>query len=428
MTTAGDESLAALVARQRPGWSLERAFYTAPEIFERERERLFSRYWILAGHASQLARAGDYFLFEVAGECLILIRDQTGDIRALYNVCRHRGSRVLLEPAGNVAALVCRYHGWRYARDGSLQYAAHMPEDFDPSCFGLRHAQVQVLEGLIFVCPGDAPAAGFGHVAEGLAPFLKLHGTAGARIARRTVFPVAANWKLTVENYLECYHCKIAHREYCGVEIKAERIGDGSPRAMAAYREREAQWRPLAESLGTALPDYGSGDDPRVGGPGAFFGAAYRAPLRDGYASATRDGQPAAPLMGAFTAHDGGETALGAGPFTYMLAYNDYAAWFQFVPRDALHSDLIVTWLVAGTARPGDDYDEERVAWLWTVTSQQDKAIIEANATGVSSPSYRPGPPGLLEQDVVGFRQWYLALMGAPGAVRSAGGSRYFGF
>lgn len=427
MTAAGDGSLDDLVARQRSGWSLERAFYTDPAIFEHERERLFSRYWILAGHAAQLPEAGDYFLFEVAGECLVLIRNADG-IHALYNVCRHRGSRVLLEPVGRVEGLVCRYHGWRYARDGRLQFAARMPEGFDPSCFGLRRAPVKVVEGLIFVCLGDTPAPGFDEVTRGLGPFLRLHGTAQARIARRTVFPVAANWKLTVENYLECYHCKIAHREYCGVEIKAERIGDGSPRAMAAYREREAQWRPLAESLGTALPDYGSGDDPGVVGPGAFFGAAYRAPLRERFLSATRDGQPAAPLMGGFRDYDGGETALGAGPFTYMLAYNDYAAWFQFVPRDALHSDLIVTWLVAGGAEPGKDFDEEGVAWLWTVTSQQDKAIIEANAAGVVSPSYLPGPPGLLEQDVAGFRQWYLGLMSTSCIPRTAGGSRYFGF
>jgi Rieske 2Fe-2S family protein len=197
---------------------------------------------------------------------------------------------------------------------------------------------------------------------------------------------------------------------------------------MAAYRERESQWRPLAESLGTALPDYGSGSDPSVPGPGGSFGAAYRAPLREGYLTGTSDGQPAAPLMGGFAAYDSGETALGAGPLSYMLAYNDYATWFQFVPRDALRSDLIVTWLIAGGARPGVDFDEERVAWLWTVTSYQDKAIIEANAAGIVSPSYAPGPPGLLEQDVAGFRRWYLGQMGGSDTAQPAGGSRYFGF
>jgi Rieske 2Fe-2S family protein len=133
--------------------------------------------------------------------------------------------------------------------------------------------------------------------------------------------------------------------------------------------------------------------------------------------------------MGGFTGYDGGETALAIGPFTYMLAANDYAVFFQFVPRDAVRSDMIVTWLVDGSAREGKDYDLARLTWLWTVTTEQDKSIIEANAAGVSSRRYAPGPPSLLEGDVAGFRAWYLALVGAPDRLRSLprrGGARYF--
>jgi len=420
-----------LAAAQRPGWSLDGAFYTDPAVFERERDTLFRNQWIMAGHVAQLARPGDYFLFDLAGENLILVRDRNGTVQGLCNVCRHRGSRVLLEACGNTASMTCSYHGWSYALDGALRAAPRMGEDFDPADFGLRHCAVMLLEGLIFVCPDAADPPDFGAAAAGLAPFLRLHGTGSARLAQRRVFPVAANWKLAVENYLECYHCKPAHREYCGVEIKAERIGDGSPSALEAYRKREREWRPRAEALGTWLPEFqcvpAAGGDPRR----AVFGAAYRAPLRATHLTGSQDGRGVAPLMAGFSAYDSSETALGAGPFTYMLAYSDYATVFQFVPRAAGSCDMIVNWLVSGEPETEGDVDLERLTWLWTVTTEQDKSIIEANAAGVASPSYAPGPPSLLEADLVGFRRWYLAALSGAQAPPTGGAvtaGRYFGF
>jgi Rieske 2Fe-2S family protein len=152
--------------------------------------------------------------------------------------------------------------------------------------------------------------------------------------------------------------------------------------------------------------------------------------LRESHASATQDGRPAAPLMGGFRDYDGGETALGIGPFTYMLAYNDYATFFQFVPRETERSEIVISWLVDGAAREGVDYDRERLAWLWKVTTAQDKSIIEANAAGIRSSQYEPGPSSLLERDLDGFREWYLALIGPESRrhrLARRGGGRYFG-
>src|SRR6185295_6982161 len=94
-----------LIARQQPGSSLDQAFYDEPAIFVRERARIFKNHWIMAGHVSQIPEPGDYRLFELAGESIILVRDAGGSVRAHYNVCRHRGSRVLLEAEGNARAL-----------------------------------------------------------------------------------------------------------------------------------------------------------------------------------------------------------------------------------------------------------------------------------------------------------------------------------
>ena len=242
-------------------------------------------------------------------------------------------------------------------------------------------------------------------------------------------FEIRANWKLVVENYLECYHCKPAHREYCAVEIKADGIGDGSPAARQRYEAREREWRAGAKGLDTLIAEVGTSlplDERLSRTP---IAVAYRAPLRASYVTATEDGRPAAPLMGRFRDYDGGETALAADPFTYMLAYNDYAVFFAFVPRDADHSDIVCTWFVHGEAREGSDYDLERLTWLWSVTTEQDKAIIEANSSGVRSPSYQPGPASLLETDLAGFREWYLSCIGAAGRASRLGnvrGGRYF--
>jgi Rieske 2Fe-2S family protein len=304
-----------------------------------------------------------------------------------------------------------------------------MPETFDRSCFGLLRCHVRELEGLLFICLAEDEAPEFGEIADRLRPYLALHGTAAARVAQQRAFPVHANWKLAIENYLECYHCKPAHREYCRVEIKADNIGDGSPAALARYEARDREWRARAEQLGTLLGEVGTRLPTNEHLRRAQMCAAYRAPLRASHVSATEDGRPAARLMGGFTEYDGGETALAAGPFTYMLAYNDYAVFFAFVPRDALSSDIVCTWLVHQDAVEGADYELPRLAWLWTVTTEQDKAIIEANAAGVASPSYRPGPPSLLETDVAAFREWYLSSVGPDtrlSRLPELTGGRYF--
>jgi Rieske 2Fe-2S family protein len=283
---------------------------------------------------------------------------------------------------------------------------------------------------LILVCLAQGEAPDVSAVADGLKPFLQLHGIAGARLAEQQHFPVQANWKLALENYLECYHCKPAHPQYSRVEIKVEKIGDGSPAAMARYQARNAEWVQAASELGTLLPDFAALLPLDASLPRAQLGAAYRAPLRAGYLSATEDGRPAAPLMGAFTDYDGGETALALGPFTYMLASNDHAVFFQFVPLDEVHSNMIVSWLVRADARETADYDLSRLTWLWNVTTLQDKTIIEANSAGVLSRHYEPGPASLLEQDLTGFRNWYLALIGpgeALGQLKRNDKGRYFG-
>ena len=87
--------------------------------------------WLYVGHASQVPERGDYFLFEIAGESVIVVRERARSVNALMNVCRHRGSRICDAATGHESRLTCRYHGWTYGLDGSLNAAARVPEGFD---------------------------------------------------------------------------------------------------------------------------------------------------------------------------------------------------------------------------------------------------------------------------------------------------------
>ena len=121
-------SLEDLISRQKPGFSLERPFYTDDGIFERDLAAIIARQWLYVDHASRLPEAGDFLVYGVAGEEIILVRGEDGEVRAFYNVCRHRGSRFCLESAGNARSFSCPYHGWTYALDGRLTAARRMPD------------------------------------------------------------------------------------------------------------------------------------------------------------------------------------------------------------------------------------------------------------------------------------------------------------
>src|SRR5262245_58115399 len=127
--------------------TLAQASFVSPEIFATERERIFYTRWLCVGHQSQIARAGDYFVQEVVGESLILLRDQNGEIRGYYNVCRHRGTRLCERDSGQLGETIrCPYHGWKYGLDGRLLGAPHMDkvDGFDKAAHSLHRVNLAV--------------------------------------------------------------------------------------------------------------------------------------------------------------------------------------------------------------------------------------------------------------------------------------------
>lgn len=403
-------NLTELIAQQKPGYSLEQPFYCSAEVFEHEMEVLISQRWLLVDHVSRIPRVGDYFLFRVGTESLILLRESESAVNGFFNVCRHRGSRICLEAQGNKKLLSCPYHGWTYGLDGTLRQPPLMPESFDKREHSLHRCHVKVHSGLIFVCISKSDPPDFDLCFANFSAILNFHGFENAKIAVQRNYPNAANWKLVVENFLECYHCMTAHPEYASVHPKEQLLalgagpGSGPASAEAKYRPVLEAWEAKARALGHPIPSLDQGPD------SLHMAQIARLPIATpDHDSETRDGKRACRLlMGDFKQCDQGETALVFNPWSFILASNDCAMMARFTPLDSLNTDVQLTWLVHEDAAEGTDYDPEHLTWVWDVTIRQDKQITVNNQAGILSSRYQPGPYSLHEARVVTFLQWYL--------------------
>lgn len=392
-----------LIAAQRPGYSLDQRFYTDPDIYALELERIVYRNWILAGHVSQFREPGDFRVFRVGGESAIIVHGNDGEIRAFANVCRHRGSVVCLESAGNTRKFSCPYHGWVYDIDGKLVAARAMPADFDFSTHGLHPVSCGLVHGLVFVCFSDSPPALDG-CREELAEPMAMFGFEDLKVAAYKEYAIPANWKLSIENYQECYHCATAHPDYARMHTlmldpkKRERVQAHMRDRMAACGVREF----FIDRIDTAAR------------PGEIGYGYSRTALFEGYLTGSKDGQPVAPLLGEFTNYDGGASDFSFGAFSFLLAYSDHVVAYVFTPVDLENSKCEIYWLVRGDAEEGKDYDVDELTWLWDVTTEADKTIIVNNYKGVCSRYYQPGPFSTMERAERIYVEWLLAELARP--------------
>ncbi|MDQ3674021.1 MAG: aromatic ring-hydroxylating dioxygenase subunit alpha, partial [Gemmatimonadota bacterium] len=186
--------------------------YHDPEVFTYEQEAWFGGSWVSVGRTEDAAGSGEYFLTTVAGESIIVVRGEDGELRAFYNVCRHRGATLVEEPCGALVRFQCPYHAWIYDLTGNLRPPRHteLLENFSIAEWGLVPVRLAVWQGYIFLdLSGEAPplAAYLGDLPGEFARF----DLGALRRARRIEYDVAANWKAIIENYEECYHCPGVH-------------------------------------------------------------------------------------------------------------------------------------------------------------------------------------------------------------------------
>ena len=186
--------------------------YTDPRFFALEQAHIWRKSWLLAGHIDEVPEPGCFRLWETAGQPVVIVHADSGDINAFYNTCSHRGAPVVTDPSGKRPRLTCKYHGWSYSHDGDL-VALRDPEDFrglDYSCRGLTKIRCERFGNLIFVNFDDhAPTLRewLGPMAEEWEEFQ----FDKCRLAARHIFDLNCNWKIAMEANTEVYHVRSIH-------------------------------------------------------------------------------------------------------------------------------------------------------------------------------------------------------------------------
>ena len=335
--------------------TLPQRYFVSPEVFAEEQTKIFATQWVCVGHQSQLANAGDYFVQQVAGESLVVVRDQQRAVRAFYNVCRHRGTRLCEEASGHSAAIQCPYHAWTYALDGRLLGAPSMDAvpGFDKADFSLHAVNLQLWEGFIFVSLADAPKP----LAEVFAPLAGkfMHWNLPAlRSARRIEYEVAANWKLVFENYSECYHCPLVHP------------------ALSKLSPSDSAENDLSEG-------------PFLGG---FMSIAKGQSL-------TMSGKACALPVGDVGEEDHARVFYySISPNMLLSLHPDYVMAHLIWPQSPGRTFVQCNWFfhpeAAGVTAPG--YNPEDAIEFWDMTNKQDWHVCELSQMGIASRAYEPGP------------------------------------
>lgn len=391
---------------RRPGLSLDREFYVDADVFRSDLEAVWYRDWVFVGHIAEVPDDGDFMTLAIGDYQLVIVRDDCGVVRALHNVCRHRGSLLCSEERGTVRRrFVCPYHQWAYELDGRLAKHRRTPDGFDPAEHGLGTVACAVVAGMIFVSLAADPPD-FSPMDDLVGRYLAPFRLDRAKVAASTTSIEAANWKLVVENNRECLHCRSAHPELCTTFPEAPvHAGGATGDDLIALNELADR----AEALG--LPsEYAIAVDHQF--------RAMRMPLVGDARSLTMDGEPAvARRFGDLPADDLGDVLLYHYPSTWNHFLADHAVTFRLLPIDATHTRLTTTWLVPPDAVAGTDYDVDHLTSVWNATNVQDASLVERAQLGVASPAYRPGPYS--PEDEVGVAQfvdWYCDRMLAANA------------
>ncbi len=380
--------------------ALPRRFYTNQRIYQREIAWLRENMWFMVGHESQIPRVGDYFLYDFDGDSVILVRDHEGNVRAHHNVCRHRGSRICLETNGSLRAFICPYHAWSYELDGQLRRVPAMPAGFEKSAHGLISCHVRVHCGLMFLSFAETPPD-FASYIGCLARELDIQDVQHSKVAKHALFRANANWKLLVQNNLECYHCRPAHPTFCAAH-------PGSPLGDDVECAKQASYRQLQASVESSDVEKRRRFEAVYTGPDSpYLQRTIRVLIGENCSTESVGGKPVAPLMGQCT-YDGMQTAALPSPLSNVVMNPDYVVIYNFTPRSLQHTDVAVTWLVKETAVEGVDFDAEKMAAVWQRTLLEDKVLAENAQLGIRSTAYRPGPYMASEAFVSDFDLWYL--------------------
>jgi Rieske 2Fe-2S family protein len=361
--------------------TLPQRYFISPKVFAEEEEKIFSKQWLLVGHQSQIADAGDYFLVSVppssdygaTKESLIITRDKSEVIHGFYNVCRHRGTRLKEDTCGHAATIQCPYHAWTYGLNGRLIGAPHMDDvpGFDKGLYSLRTVNLALWEGFIFI-----------NLDENAMPlekwFAPLNGKFShwnmsvLRPTKRIEYDLRANWKLMFENYSECYHCPGVHP------------------MLAKVSPYDSAQNDLSE--------------------GPFLGGFMR--INKG-AGLTMSGKACAVKIDHEQEQEQENLVFYYSVFPNMLLslHPEYVMVHQLWPKSPERTLIVCDWFFHPDAFNRPDFKPDDAIEFWDMTNKQDWHVCELSQQGIASRAYEPGPYSSRESIPAAWDRYYLSVL-----------------
>lgn len=407
-------------------------YYTSPDVFLRDQEEIFLKQWICAGREERIPLPGDYFLCEVGVESIIIVKGRDNIVRAFYNVCRHRGTRLCEEPAGRFQNKIrCPYHAWTYALDGTLFAAPSMvkPDDskihdpppqqdmdttniqvidtpgtnviedaetldpqgwametpgelpvqktnsadeFKTADYPLHSVPVTIWEGFIFISLADEPQP-FEKTHAPLIGKFRDYNLSTLKTASRIDYDVRANWKLIFQNYSECYHCSPVHP------------------ALVRLSPSDSGANDLTE--------------------GAFLGGYML--IRKGAGSMSLSGKSCGIPVGNLSEEDMQRVYYySIFPNMLLSLHPDYVMAHTLWPISESQTLIECEWLFHPESSAQPDFDPDDGVQFWDKTNREDWHVCELSQLGVSSRAYTPGPYSPREGISAAFDKEYLRVLG----------------
>jgi Rieske 2Fe-2S family protein len=336
-------------------FTLPARYYTDCAFLQRELDGLFGRMWFHAGRVEEAAAAGQYFIREINGRNIVVTRNGHGEARAFHNVCRHRGTRMCTEAAGQLpGSIQCPYHAWTYDLDGTLIGAPHMEDvpHFRRADYPLLRVHAAEWDGHVFLNLDAEPPP----LAQQLGPltgkFRSWH-MEDLRLGHRIVYDVKANWKLIVQNYNECLHCPNLHPAL------------------------------------NKLSHYLSGENERL--QPTYMGGLMD--LRPGVETLSMDGScPRAILPGLSAADARRVYYYCVFPNLMLSLHPDYMLTHTLWPVAPDRTINVCEWHFHPSELARAGFDASDCIEFWDMTNRQDWHVCELSQAGIASAAYVPGP------------------------------------
>lgn len=401
------DTIKALLQQDRAGHTLPRELYVGEEAFHFDTQVMLKSVWLYACTAAHVKNPGDYFVFEVGHNAIIIVRGRDNEIRAFWNSCRHRGAKICVEQRGRAPRLMCPYHQWTYGLDGKLLAARSMAEDFDKQDYGLNPVALENVGGLIFICMDENPPS-IERVKADIEDQIGIYDIERLKVVVQDNYIEDANWKLVMENNRECYHCDAGHPELISV-LGTYGFGKGLPEDGEADVVDDAAFDAMVEAKRAQWKDLGIFRE-LIEFPDGWWHRMARLPLANGVVTQSIDGKLACKkLIGPFTEPESSSLSVWTQPNSWHHFCCDHVVTFSLTPVAADKTLLRTSWLVHEDAVEGVDYDPDHIAALWRTTNIQDGHFSMLNHQGISSDGYQQGPYAVEEKLVEDFKDFYVA-------------------